>query len=115
KREKLDKIGQLSHRRGRASSLPAHLYPARYRLHSRTRHEHFFAFRPLQFPFHPSGDSSFRSNTQSLPDPQLSCTGPTEVFRIIRSLNLPGFSTRLAEENALMALSTASCQWLASS
>src|SRR6185437_2237872 len=40
----------------------------------------FLPLRPLQFPFTHSGDSSFRSKTQSLPDPQIAVQA-NRVFR----------------------------------
>ena len=47
--DRLDEVGQLSHRRRRAFRLPTHLNTACHRLHSSIRHKHFFALRQLQF------------------------------------------------------------------
>lgn len=50
-RQKFDKVGQLSHRRGRAFALPANLDSACYRLHPSASLERFLVLCLLQFRF----------------------------------------------------------------
>jgi hypothetical protein len=47
--QKLDEVGQLTHRRRCTFRLPTHLNLARHRLHASTRQKHFFVL--LQLPF----------------------------------------------------------------